>query len=121
MLRKGGVILVDGRLSLREDNAPTVIASLISACPKPGDSNIAAENDNNKQKRKGLFIRVSGENYDEKRRVENLLSIFDGNEPVYIYYNDTKKYSALRRGIYPDKVLVSELKRLVGDKNVVLK
>ena len=120
MLRKGGVILVDGRLSLREDKAPTVIASLISACPKPGDSNIAAENDNNKQKRKGLFIRVSGENYDEKHRVENLLSIFDGNEPVYIYYNDTKKYSALRRGIYPDKVLVSELKRLVGDKNVVL-
>lgn len=121
MIRKGAVILIDGRLSLREDKAPTVIASMISPCPKPEEGNIAKENENNKPKRKGLFLRVDSESYEEKHKVENLLSIFDGNEPVYIYYNDTKIYSTMKFGVFPDRVLINELKKLLGDENVVLR
>ncbi len=121
VIRKGAVIFVDGRLSLREDKAPTVIASVVTPCPKPEIGNIVTESDNNKPKRKGLFLRVPSENYSRKKKVENLLSIFDGSEPVYIYCNDSKKYSTLRQRIFPDNVLVSELKKLLGEENVVLR
>ena len=120
VIKKGAVIIVDGRLSLREDKAPTVIASVISPCSKPDQGNNDAENDNNKQKRKGLFLRVSGANYEYRKKVENLLSIFDGSEPVYVYYNDRKKYSVMNKGVFPDKVLIGELKKILGDDNVVL-
>lgn len=120
MLKKGAVIIVDGRLSLREDKPPTIIASVITPAPKPESGNIPSVKADNRQKKKGLFLRVSDENYHQKRRVENLLSIFDGNEKVYIYYNDTKKYATLNVGVMPDSVLIRELRKLLGDENVVI-
>ena len=55
--------------------------------------------------------------------MKNLLSIFEGEIPVYIYREDTKKYTFL--GIeYLTSVnepLLKELKLIFGSENVVVR
>ena len=143
-LQKGSIILIDGRLSLREDKDPTIVCSMIQPCPKNISSSDAlnynslknkkASNDiisgeykkelsgNNKTKRSGLFLRIPSRVSDIADKVKNLISIFDGNLPVYFYYTDEGKYEKLPSSMYvqPDEALTKELKRILGDSNVVL-
>ena len=55
--------------------------------------------------------------------VKNLLSIFDGNIPVYVYYESTKQYEFMGREytVNVNDPLVKELKYVLGDENVVVR
>ena len=132
-LQKGSIVLIDGRLSLREDKPASLVCSLIQPCPKNADEIIASESEktainssggaNNKGGKKGIFIRLPSKYSDLTARVSNLISIFDGNTPVYFYYNDEEKYDKLppSRWIQPDGSLIKELIRMLGDSNVVIR
>ena len=60
-------------------------------------------------------------NSTQDRKVKNLLSIFEGNVPVYLYYNDTKTKYVSARGVDVNIPLLNELKQLLGEKGVMLK
>lgn len=123
-IQKGNIILIDGRLSLKEDSPASIVTNLIQPCPK----NVVVNNNDEinskkeKQKKKGLFLRLPSENFPNKEKVNNLLSIFDGTIPVYLYYNDKKEYKMLPLSMSVDgnPSLIRELKRIIGENNVVL-
>ena len=52
--------------------------------------------------------------------VENLLSIFEGQFPVYMYFEDTKQRMRAPRRMWciQSDLLVSELELIVGKGNV---
>ena len=114
LLQTGNVVLLSGRLSLREDKEPTIVCESIEPCPK----------DSQKQQKKvkhGLFLRVDAKNSEKQKRALNLLQIFDeGNTPARFYYNDTKEYSKQAVGVDVNEPLLNELRRLLGAENVVL-
>ncbi len=123
LIQKGRVLLIDGRLSLREDKEPSIVASVIQPCPKESENtDKRVGGGNNKHKRRGLFLRFKSKADAENRKLTNLLSIFDGNMPVYFYFSDTKEYVCLpaKGWIMPDKVLLQEIGRIIGENNVVL-
>ncbi len=51
------------------------------------------------------------------------MNIFDGSTPVYFYFEDNKKLLRVPRNMWVDinDVMIRELKRRIGDKNVALK
>lgn len=133
LLQVGNVIYTEGRLSLREDEAVKVIPDRISPPPH-------TENGKPKQKpavqpqqkkgnnpnripaviQKGLQLLVDSIGSCQDKKVKNLLSIFEGNVPVYLYYSDTKKGFISANGVDINLPLLQELDRLLGKNNVLL-
>lgn len=109
------VIIVKGRVSIREEETPKLIADSV-LLPKEAESGKTAGSS-----RKGFFLRVPGESNAILKKVENLLSVFEGRESVYFYYEDTKQYKQADQTLWIqyDKVLERELKKLLGEANVV--
>ena len=75
-----------------------------------------------KASRAGLFLRVSGQQAEDCVKAKKMCSIFEGGLPLVLYYTDEARYdfqSGIRTDNDPD--LVKGLKKLLGEKNVVVK
>lgn len=123
LLNEGNIIQVYARIrGSREDMR--LIAKHISDV-----SADSLEKQNQKQitkqtgKNPGLYIKVPSKNSFEYERATLLISIFEGNTPVYIYIEDEKKLFVTPRSlwVFPDPVLLKELENQVGEKNIVLR
>lgn len=125
-LNVGKIVLIEGKISVKDDEIK-LIAEVLKDVPKIGD--ITNENSESqstsaeaKHKKKGLFLRLPSQNADEMGAVKNVISIFEGNIPVYFYYNDTRKYEFAGNELLTsvNEPLLKELKYILGDENVVL-
>ena len=117
LLSVGTIVLIEGRLSMREDREPSVICELIMPNPK----NLSKEEEpKKKNQRKGLFLRVESSTSEVNRKISFLREIFEGNYPLYIYYEDTGKY--VPSGFVDvNEPMLSELRGLLGEDNVVMR
>ena len=123
-LHENAVVVIDGRLSVREDEASKLLAESIV----PIDNYDPARPDNGrpdpmKTAAKKLYIRVPSRSSREYAKVVNLLGIFDGDMPVLLYLTDTKQYLRVPRHLYASghPLLFKELERLVGTDNIATK
>ena len=116
ILTEGEIVLVHGRLSLKEDEAPKIIAELIEPCPPKQE-----KTPEKKKQRKGLFLRFDSENSPQIKECEKLLAIFDGRVPLYYYFTDKNEYKVFgnENGIAVNDVLLRELRRILGESNVI--
>lgn len=136
LLLTGNIVFVEGRVSLREEESAKVIPDRIFPCPNeqavaanqtvPQPSAKARIPRSEKQEipseiRTGLMLLVDTLNSPQDTKVKNLLSIFEGDIPVYLYYNDSKQKYVSARGVDVNTPLLNELKRLLGEKGVLLK
>ena len=126
LLNVGNIILVEGKISVKDDEIK-LLAEKISVAPKTVDVKIETDNNKNSKdttkQKKGLFLRISAQNREEIEAIKNLLSIFEGKTPVYLFFTDTKKYEFLGMEYLTDvnNPLINELKYKLGDENVVLR
>lgn len=123
-LHENAVVVIDGRLSVREDEASKLLAESIV----PIENYDPARPDNGrpdpmKTAAKKLYIRVPSRSSREYAKVVNLLGIFDGDMPVLLYLTDTKQYLRVPRHLYASghPLLFKELERLVGTDNIATK
>ncbi len=116
LIQPSNVVFISGRLSLREDRDPSLVCEQLSPCPSGAEIPVQPK----KKTVHGLFLRVETDNCEAKKRVENLLSIFEGRTPVYYYFCDSAKYAAAGAATEPNEPLIRELKRILGEKNVVI-
>ena len=67
-----------------------------------------------------IFISARSQNFEETK---NLLQIFEGNFPVYMYFEDTKQRMLAPKSLWctQSDLLVSELERVLGAGNVKVK
>ena len=143
-LQEGNVILLSGRLSLREDEDPKVICDLVEAVPDPrhvpagfqqkqrkkafsaavpAAQPVRITPSETKAKRRGLFLRFASKDAPERVRAERVLRIFDGTAPLYYYYCDTQTYETRPPAefIDPNEPMFRELRRILGQDNVVFR
>ena len=119
LLFAGSIILVEGRISVKDDEIK-LLAEKISVAPEKIE--ITTGTENQKQK-KGLFIRVNKTDEAKIPHLKNLLSIFEGKVPVYLYFSDSKKYEFMGKEYLVDvnEPMIKELKLIFGDENIVLR
>lgn len=115
-LQAGNIILIRGRLSVREEREPSVICESI----EPDPSRTVKKTEQPKKQRKGIFIKLSSRQYSEKNKVEALFSIFDGAFPVYAFYSDEGKYERIAF-VSENEPMIKELKLIFGEENVVVR
>ena len=70
---------------------------------------------------RGLILKIPTEGTPEQVQAEKLLAIFDGRVPLYYYFADTEKYTRrpYENGVDVNEPLINELKRVLGEENVV--
>ena len=134
LVQAGTVVLVQGRLSVREEEEPKLLADRFSEAPdpaapppaRPENPRAAAAPPPSAPKprssRHGLYLRLPSKDCPAYKRAENLLAIFEGEEPVYIRFTDTGKLVRAPRSlwIWPNAPLLEELCRVLGEENVAL-
>ena len=132
LFTEGNIILIHGRLSVREDEEAKLVCESAEPCP-PADakrkvseqvrqaSNAAAQPQKKTAKTPGLFLRFAGETCPEIERVQRVLDFFDGNKTVYFYYCDTKKYirQPYSHSADVNAPMLKELRRILGEENVI--
>lgn len=116
-LQAGTIILLRGRLSLREDKEPTVVCESVEPNPK---NIFKDEIKPQKKQRKGVFLRLTSRKCEEMSKIKTLIDIFGGGFPVYGYFADEEKYEVIGY-INMNKPLINELKYHIGDENVVVR
>ena len=124
-LHENAVVVIDGKLSVREDEASKLLAESVvpieSYDPAPGQTRAGRTRCGTAAKK--LYIRVPSRSSREYAKVVNLLHIFDGDMPVLLYLMDTKQYLQVPRHLYTSghPLLFEELERLVGTDNIATK
>ncbi len=135
LLSVGSIILVDGKISVKDEEIKLLAEKIIVApkaieeIPKDKINQVRptqlpkTENTQDKKKKTGVFIKMPTENPEKTEKLKNLLSIFEGRIPVYLYYEDTKKYDFLGMDylISINQPLTNELKHIFGEDNVVVR
>ncbi|MBQ7294961.1 MAG: DNA polymerase III subunit alpha [Clostridia bacterium] len=117
LLQAGNIVLINGRLSLREDREPSVVCETIEPNPK---NILKQEIKKEKKQRKGIFLRVENAECEGMSKIKTLIDIFEGDFPVYIFFKDTGKYE--RMGfVRMNTPMCAEFKEIIGDENVVVR
>ena len=128
MLETGRILVFYGRLDVRDEEPSKLICEHIytleaakdyfSQKSVQGSDSIAGPV---RKRRSGLFLKFPTEGTPEQVQAEKLLAIFDGRVPLYYYFADTGKYvhQPYERSVDVNEPLINELKRLLGEENVV--
>ena len=137
-LKENEAVYCAGRISVRDEKDPqlmldavgplaalttdgaieTARASLSSARSGRGPSR-RIEEPPQAPKPKTLWVKLPAREDPAFRRIELILTMFPGTEPLVVYFADTKKRLGARCIIHP--ALVEELKEMLGEENVVVK
>ncbi len=144
LLVEGDVLLIRGRLQVREEERPNVLVSQLAPCPsleeavpvsnetaggrrapKRYPSRTVPTNPPKKTyKHNGLFLRFPSSSDPRMARIENLLEIMEGGPyRVYLYSLETRKYSPWKngQGIQISDAFLRELARILGQENVIFR
>ncbi|MDD6275274.1 MAG: DNA polymerase III subunit alpha [Clostridia bacterium] len=122
LIGEGEIAVFTGRLDMREDEPTRLVCEFISSLSEAKKRMGANPTQQTKHKRRGLFIKFKSKNCPELIQAEKLLKIFDGNMPLYYYFEDNKEYTKLPADRFVDvnEPLIRELKKVAGEKNVVV-
>lgn len=117
-LSENQLVVISGKISVRDEKAPQLIANRVwpmeqflqGAKDKPRSQAVPAGK---------LYLQLPSESHWLNRQVRAVLNMFPGKTPVVLFYQDTR----LRRQTHclTDQDLLTELRQLLGEDNVVLK
>lgn len=118
LIYDGSVISVSGTLSLEEEKDAKVLADIIEAPPSEKQ---AVTQPQKKKRRTALYLRFKSKNDEKITLAKRVTTIFEGTIPLYFYYIDSEKYELQPRNEFVEvnQTELNELKRILGDENVV--
>lgn len=122
MFHEGNILLLHGRVSMREDEYTKVVCEAVEPCPSSVPAEAAkAPTQEKKKAARGLFLRFDTASSPQIEYCRKLLNIFDGAVPLYYYFADTKEYkrNPIGQNIDVNDVLLRELRKILGESNVI--
>lgn len=120
-LREGQPVVITGRLSLRDDKEPQIVVNRARPISDYED-NAAPEQLAQPpvhQDSGTLYLRLPGASDPRLGKVRAILNMFPGDKQIVVFFADTRQRRGARGMIAPS--MVTELKRLLGEENVVIK
>ena len=139
-LKENSPVVITGRLSLRDDKDPQIVIN--RARPMSDFENGVPEEPEERYERyerydrrerreeprpqspqllsgSTLYLQLTGEGDPRYRKVRAIVNMFPGDGIVKVFFADTRKMRGARAAF--DSRMVAELRRVLGDENVVLK
>jgi DNA polymerase-3 subunit alpha len=119
-IKEDAGVIVNGRLTLREDRDPQVICDAVRPISDLDQKKDSKSADSKSADYGGkLYIKLESKDTPAAFKVKPMLSMFPGEVPSVLYYADTNVREQCK--ITPDPRLIKRLSELLGPENVVLK
>ena len=119
-LKEGAAVVITGRLSLRDDKEPQIvinrarpISDFAEGSPEP------AARPAQPPRQGTLYLRLPGEEGKLYPKVRAILNMFPGDSKVVLYFSDTGHRRGTRALLAES--MLTELKKILGEGNVVVK
>ena len=130
-LMEGSILRMNGRISFTEEKEPKLLCDSVAGIPTAAElqpKQGPAERVVNAQKKadpskSGLYLKFASEDDPRFRKAMQYVAVFDGQTALFLYFEDTKKLKRAPASMSVDlnDVLLRELRRLLGDKNVAFR
>lgn len=141
LIREGKAIFAECSVSVKEDEETKLLCNKVYPAPrtdaeiakfkvmynsiqeKQEQPSFAHKGSQTKDDKSGLYLKFKNQECNEFIRAKQVLDIFDGSTPVYFYFEDSRKLLRVPRNMWVDlnDVMLRELKRRIGDKNVAVR
>ncbi len=120
-LREGSAVVITGRLSVREEKEPQIVInrarpisdfadSSSRELPEPAAPQVLSGT---------LWLKLPSETDASYRKVRAIVNMFPGSSQVRLFFADTRLQRGARAAL--DTRMLEELKKLLGNENVVVK
>ncbi|MEG2815772.1 MAG: DNA polymerase III subunit alpha, partial [Oscillospiraceae bacterium] len=114
-IKENAPLVVKGRISIRDEKEPQIMVETL----RPLTDIDAPAGEALPQTEKTLWLRFPTKDDPRMKRLELILEMFEGDERMIIYFEDTKKRMTARCTIHD--ALIRELNEMLGQENVVIK
>lgn len=116
LITEGKILAVTGRLSMKEEEEPKLMAQSFISIDKINQPSNNADNT-------GLYIRVESMNSQQFNKAKAIIKSFEGNKPLFIYDISSSRLKKAPPSLFVDinNILINELKKILGDENVAVK
>ena len=120
-LKENTPVVVVGKLSLRDDKEPQVIVNRVRLISDYTESAPRREEQPAQEIPQGstLYLRLPNEDCREFRKIKAIVNMFPGDGQMIVFFADTRKRMGVRCMLHGS--MIGELKRLLGEENVILK
>ncbi|MBQ8834691.1 MAG: DNA polymerase III subunit alpha [Oscillospiraceae bacterium] len=120
-LRENSAVVITGRLSLRDDKEPQIVINRARPISDYAEGNPEPQSmpRSSAPKNGTLYLRLPGEQGKLYPKIKAILNMFPGDCGVVLYFTDTKQRRGTRCVIMEN--MLTELKNVLGEANVVLK
>ncbi|MCM3122702.1 MULTISPECIES: DNA polymerase III subunit alpha [unclassified Mesobacillus] len=116
VLKQGGMALLEGKFDERDGRSQFIVQQVLD---------LEKEAQKNGQKKPVLYLRITkgADSAGKMNELKALLKKHHGTVPVIVYNEENEKSMLLPNEfcVNPERGSVGELKKILGDKNVVLK
>ena len=124
LLAENTAIVVDGRISVREEKDPQLIVNAVRSIEEAADPDVSAQLQRSAPapaagKPQTLYLKILKTGQPGERKLLPILQMFPGKTRVILYYADTG--SRMGGSCEVQEILLQELRELLGPENVVLK
>lgn len=125
LLSQGNTVEIFGTVSMKEDEEPKIICNEIRSVDKNNipktPRNPSKPQNNNKPPK--LYLRIDNLESELYKKAFQVLDIFEGRTQVIFYLTDSGKKLIAPEHMWVslNDVMINELKRRLGDENVVVK
>ena len=121
-LKENRPVVVTGRLSIRDEKEPQIVINRARPISDFEDAEVAPEpeiREPAKPVQGTLYLKLTGEHDPNYRKVRAIVNMFPGNSQVKVFFADTRKMRGAAATL--DERMLRELKKVLGDENVVIK
>ena len=117
LLREDAMVLLDGRISVREDKDPQLVVNEVRELTQEL-LNEAERKGSASPQNKRLYLRLPSEQSRELPVVKAVLELFPGETQVVLFFSDTRLRRAAKASVA--EPMLAEMRELLGAENVVL-
>lgn len=113
-IKENAPVIVKGRISVRDEKEPQLVVETLRPLADLESPDCPAL----PQTERKLWVRLPSQEDPRFKRIEKLLCMFEGEERMIIYCEDSKKRLCARCLIHDS--LIRELKEMLGEQNVII-
>ena len=120
IIREDQAVMVEGRLSVRDEKAPQLMCDRVRLLDQAAAEQERGPVLEGRPQGKKLFLRLPSQSDPRWRKIQLILLMFPGREPLKAKFEDSGIWSPPQPcQIHP--LLVEELQTMLGSENVVIK
>ena len=116
LLIENEIVCIKGRVSIREDEEPKLLAESFSLI----ETALAQQKASEPQR---LYIKLPERSEEMLKKVEESLAPYQGDMEVRLFFEDTKQMSAVPKRLWFNNTqsALSDLKSIFGEENIRIK